>query len=540
MKSWPVSDDARDRLQRLSDAPSPAERLEILEEFVAAAEVGAAIPLGPLVEHAALEVRRATMRVVDRLMAELQSEELPAFSRWARRGYNPFYYRWWKAWNGLSPGQLSTFDNLEVDAPRFWGLLTMHPNGFVREAALGRLAGVDSGVEIAYLLLRVGDWVPEIQTYAIDLLRKRLRPEWAGGFADNLVLVMRLLELERSNAEVLGNKIVDVLYEEDAGPALLDKIRTGRRRERRIAFSLVTNFSNAAARVAIEDAARSEDDVLRTEAVKVASEHLSRDEHRALLVRLRRDPHRVVRREVARRMLDHFPDEADAVLREMLFDSSAPNRQLSRFHLTRRGDWDFRKIYREALESTDPKRKLAGLHGLGDIGDKTVTERIISFVDDESRHLRRAALEALAHIDPYSHTEHFYTAIGDDARDVSRAAARALRDVGARLNGERLWSIYSSGYPGHVATNALHAGRGLPSWRRLGFFLLAVPVTDDFETRDRLIALLEAWCDASSRLFTTPSEDDAAKIRRAFSASRERLPEDLLRRLEEILNHKLS
>ncbi len=539
MKSWAMSEYARDRLQRLSEASSASEYLEILETFVALEDVEAAIGLVLLGEKKTQGLRAATMRVVDQLLGELPAVELPSFSKWVRRGVSLITHAWGRNWYGMSPPNLSAFEELEGDVPRFWGLLTMHPNGFVREASLRRLAEVHSGAEIPFLLLRAGDWVPEIQIYAVDLLRARLQLEYADDFADNLVLVMRLFDLGAPNVEVLGNDIVELLSSEGVGPILLNQIRTGRRRERRIAFSIALKSSNSVARAAINAAARSEDDVLRTKAVRAASEYLSRDETRALLVRHRRDPHRVVRRDVAWCFVDYFPDEAEPVLREMLFDSSATNRHFARFHLRRRGDWDFREIYEELLEAEELRLRLAGLCGLGDIGESTNVERIVSLIDDESPRLRRAAIDALSAIDACAHAEHFYTALDDEVRAVSRAAAKGLRGTRSRLSGRRLWSKYAVGYPGHVATNALFAARALSSWPRLEFLFRAVPHTEDSEERDRLFALLDTWCERSRRLFVTPSDDDAARIWRVFHATREILPEALRHRIGEILNRKL-
>lgn len=81
---------------------------------------------------------------------------------------------WRGAWN--EPGFVQELlAGPRTPATGVLGGLSFHPNGYVREAAVKRLASVSDSSEVRFLLLRLNDWVPEVREAAPG--RSRAAPE---------------------------------------------------------------------------------------------------------------------------------------------------------------------------------------------------------------------------------------------------------------------------------------------------------------------------------------------------------------------------
>ncbi|HNN63322.1 MAG TPA: hypothetical protein PKH78_09795 [Candidatus Obscuribacter sp.] len=74
--------------------------------------------------------------------------------------------------------------------PAVLGSLSFNRSGHLREQAVQRLAGVWTGEELPFLLLRGRDWVPEVASIAAEALRARAgKVEYGKLFAHNLGLI---------------------------------------------------------------------------------------------------------------------------------------------------------------------------------------------------------------------------------------------------------------------------------------------------------------------------------------------------------------
>ncbi len=84
------------------------------------------------------------------------------------------------------------------------GLVSFHPNGHVREAAIQRLAEIHTGEELPFLLIRLNDWVMEVREKAHDAVILRMDPSYAEHFLRHIALVLRLEMCGRANRRIVG------------------------------------------------------------------------------------------------------------------------------------------------------------------------------------------------------------------------------------------------------------------------------------------------------------------------------------------------
>jgi len=94
-------------------------------------------------------------------------------------------------------------------------VLSMHRSGYVREAALRRLAEINDGTELPYIFICLNDWVAEIRGFAESAIVERLRPQLAAGLVQLLPLVGRLGSWSRA-ARDMESRINHVLSEPES------------------------------------------------------------------------------------------------------------------------------------------------------------------------------------------------------------------------------------------------------------------------------------------------------------------------------------
>lgn len=95
-------------------------------------------------------------------------------------------------WRRLTPEELLELSRLPYGNLAL-GLAAMHWSGYVREAAVERLAEVTDGSELPFLLLRVNDWVTAVRTRAAQALLSKTVPGYGEHFFRNLALIEWLL-----------------------------------------------------------------------------------------------------------------------------------------------------------------------------------------------------------------------------------------------------------------------------------------------------------------------------------------------------------
>ena len=72
-------------------------------------------------------------------------------------------------WFRVQPSDVQLLVQRCDDSRMAAALLSMHPNGFVREEAIKALASIDTGRALPYLVVRAADWVPQVRDRAAEL-----------------------------------------------------------------------------------------------------------------------------------------------------------------------------------------------------------------------------------------------------------------------------------------------------------------------------------------------------------------------------------
>jgi hypothetical protein len=412
-------------------------------------------------------------------------------------------------------------------------LLTMHPDGHVRQAAVELLAATGGVDALPALLVRTTDWVPEVRAVAIAAVDRLVA---AGLAADTVVHALPLLDQlaapDRRGARWVAevrDRLVATLGDDDLVAALG---RSGAGEARAAARELV-------ARGALDDgvvaaALAAGDDVVARTVARAAFAADPDDE--AVLARLAASRLADLRATALHhRLTTGEAAVADAAARSALLDRASLVRALAQRHLARAGV-DLVALHRTLL-ADDPR----AVRGLAEVGGPDDADVVVPLLDDPEPRVRALALLASCRLRPADGPAVAVPRLQDPEPVITAAARRALRDV--RLPPATVDLLAAA-----VADSRPHARRALVGvlhdqdrWDRLvvALRLLRRDGPDDGDPDDDLRARAEALLGSVragwNQTATAPSPVRLAEARALVADPAVPLPADDRADLEDVL-----
>lgn len=165
---------------------TPAPSSNVLAEIVEAGEPEAALGLLGVALAGSETARAPVLAVVDRMVRGASAEALAWLDQRART-----LSEWRQEWYWAPAVTVARVRALARSPAAAAGLASLHPSGFVREAAVERLATSDDPLALPFLLLRANDWVSPVRDAAVAGVEAILSRRGAGPFVPWLTLVDR-------------------------------------------------------------------------------------------------------------------------------------------------------------------------------------------------------------------------------------------------------------------------------------------------------------------------------------------------------------
>jgi HEAT repeat protein len=498
-------EDRRRLLDRIRGAKGP-HREELLLELGATGEP-AVIPglmrfVLPVVEGSEL---RATALALHHLAASLGPKDVLAVEEVLRSpGWQAEEYR------EHSPRGLSRYAG---QPPVVFALLSCHPNGYVREAALRGLHGRDAGPAWPFLLLRLNDWVRQVREAALAAAEEALERIAPEPMVRHLSLLLRLREGARGKHEAFVARVLERLRSSEGRPVLREHLGTLRGAARRVAYQLLLEGSPADVRTLLELALEDPDTVLRRWAAERLTELFRGEALREVLARLERSRFMPVRREAYVLYAQRFPELAGAKLREALVDR---NRAIREYAQLRLAGAELAGFYRESLREGP---QLPGvLAGLGETGRAPDAAHIEPFLQHPRVRVRHEAVRAYARLAGQAAVERLRECFADSSPSVSRAAAAELRREPGRVSVAWLRRWLVPGTPPHLAFGALGLMDALPKWDAPLVPLAALAMGNAALT-DRAHRELRNWSRNFNQDFTQPTRAQLQELKAGADAA---------------------
>lgn len=490
-------------LQRVTG--SSVRRTQVLREIGRSGEPAAVPFLIRYLFSSPGEESSAAAEAIHSLLQVTPSEDLPWLDEQIRSwGYEPG-----SEWSRLRPEEVRKASFPAECELSILGLISFHPNGYVRQEAIRRLSETANPESLRFLLVRLNDWVPNVRDAALRTVEMWLAEGYFDAFLPNLCLVSRLAECQRDDYTNLINAVAQTLVRPEHVEVMFRLIEQGHRTAARQWFRTVLALPEADQRQFIQAGLKSKDVVIRLRAARAAPTFFQ-DDLASVLTGMRRDPFAALRIEALSIYVVHLPESAKGVLHESLLDRSASVREHARYHLRKTGIHDFAAVYRESIR--DGVKLPTALEGLGETGSESDVALILPYLQSPITVRRRAAVQALSGLAGDLFIDTFLDCLQDDSPRVARTAGKWLSKRTHLLDLERIATLALADKPDHVRHTALALFGSVDIWKALPH-LIRASGDDDESIRIHGQSLIEK---RFNRVFTKPNDEQAAHIRQAI------------------------
>ena len=341
---------------------------------------------------------------------------------------------------------------------------SLHPNGFVRQAALEAIE--DQGFSragLAMALIRRNDWVSEIRDVASRIVRDWLSARHASVVIELLPLVARMQECERSTHSDILHDIGRLIHETESFDLLESHIQSTDSLTRRAAFTCAKVLPvNKAREIFLaqskEGAAHTRSLALREYMARVDDEEKLSMAHRFLT-----DKNATIRKQALRVICRLEESNLESTLRNALYDENQTVRMIAVFHLKKVVIEDLMESVRFEIKRRDSSRLRPCIDLLGEHGANSDVAVLLPFLSSPESRLRASVVRALSRLDAQGHKVEILEAVFDESPRVSREARESALRRDIRPDRERFrLRLLKEGRP-HVRRNGLRVLLNAPA-----------------------------------------------------------------------------
>lgn len=342
-----------------------------------------------------------------------------------------------------------------------WAFFTMHPNGFVREAAVRHLIDHSPPQRaLPFLLLRLNDWVPQVNSLASEAVRRFLTLEHLAVWSTVLGMIADLQLRSRVDHAWLGDAVAELFARPQSRTTLGQAVQSSDRAVARWAFNAAMQLLADEPTSFIDAALSSDDPYVRKRAAVCVRQSRNFPCREQLLERMRADPCMPIRREALYAILEDSVEIRTPRLKAALFDMHPSMRHAARFYLrddakSRGESFDPRPIYLDALSTNDTHRLARAIAGLGECGLPADSVQLEPFICGPNATVAAAAVAAIAALDGERYMNRFAELLADPRPAIVKQSCRALLPRAGAMPAEPLRSHVRNSQYTHSRRSAL-------------------------------------------------------------------------------------
>lgn len=408
---------------------------------------------------------------------------------------------WFEGFWSVQPGAVAEYAALVADPAHAIGLLAMHPDGYVRQAALRVLNEQKLSSLLPCAVLRATDWVGPIRQDAIEILDDIRRSDRHQELLPCLGLLTETTGSILARRDYIAELRAETLTQIGV-PTLIDVLRTQDVRCRQAAarslvelgaaddaFALASIQDDPATLTAIVNGLTASFWADRTNVDRALESKFSSARSTGFFYLQRLDQ-----------------DAATTVAQANLSSRRATMRNLAQRHL-RSLDVDVGERYRDLINS-DRRMALVGLSETGSEADLPLAVANTQSKDDL---VRAAAIRAASRIGGRAAERLIAGAVGDESRAVAFTAGRELARIGASHESlAAVWDVAANAMSPHNRRAAFNVFARAGRWDQLVVALRAISSGGDLgRSGDELLRNgLQAW----NRSFVEAPRDLAVEI----------------------------
>ncbi len=448
-----------------------------------------------------------------------------------------FYYPGIWGWEKIQPGHIADLGYLKAYQASVLGVSSFLNSGYIREKAVHELGKIWTGQELPFLLIRLNDWVSNVQKAAFAAVTARLQPTYALSFVDCLPLVLLLSKRSRLVHSSTVNSIVSFLQTETSRPALYHGFHSQNHYIRRACYQIAFDAKNISPLEIIQLGMKDWDNFIRLWSVQKLKTFGENDNALPILETFRNDSYMNIRREALRIYVEKYPDLAEEELTKALLDPHRSMREEARYWMAKTSPKDFAAFYRDTL--AEGIAICVAISGLGETGIASDGDLIEPFAAHPLNKIRLASIKALAKVNPEAHVDLFLRALLDKSTSISHAATKALERSSYFLDPQRLWDVLENAKHAHVKANCLFLIAHLPKWESIFYLLKATTSTDEFISKMACVKV-KYWRSHFNTSFIYPTALQKKRLLNLFVENGGNLDISTRQEIESILKIKLS
>lgn len=455
------------------------------------------------------DIRNAACFAITRAMQSLTIAEIACLPE------DSFVFRgWWfpAEWVRLNEQHVATWLEQFDDSDSLLEVLSFHPNGFVREAVVKKIAENSGERALAFLLIRVNDWVEQVRRTACEGVSQYLAENDLASFSATLDCSMRLAKCQRSDHRPLLEKIVRLLVELSEESAIEQALSASNTLAQRTFFHIAYTKEKSTIAKLLHIGLRSEDNIIRLKSAECI-ESVCRESDLPVLVRNCLEDHYAPVRKVAVQLaMDRESYFSEQVWKKCLLDNNAFIRDYVQFKLNARGCSWVDDFYRVQVAVDNPS--VPAILGLGETGSKNDCNSLQPLLNHPYPTRRQAAIRSMAKLSDDSFLLSLFSKLSDDSPRVTREALRHLMHVQHLVDEDRLVDLIQRESRTHIRVAGVLLISSFSKWRSLPL-LIELLVVEDKATLDAVWSSIDRWYRCNS-VFTRPSTSEKNKYLTAF------------------------
>ncbi len=336
----------------------------------------------------------------------------------------------------LTPKTLMKFQSFDQeDAAHLYGLATLHHDGYTREIALDYLQRLSSDERLPYVLLRLNDWVPEVQAKATEAFINVLPSTPLANIIQCFGLIDWLDKTERTNLKKVKSDILTFIKEPKNRDELLQEMEKISFRERLFCWRILADEIKKNDHLidrAIKDSA--------PEVRRWAAEHLYESERFKERLNTLLDDKAARVRQAALMAIpkDNFEEYAN-FFEIAIFDDSRSIREYARYVLRTNGIENHTHRYRHKiaeLKNVGMSPKQGILAGLSETCVQEDIPLLKAYLEHPKSNIRVSALRGLYRLVDEGIDEQLCRGLQDSSAKVRNACVGIMKSGHAHLLAE--------------------------------------------------------------------------------------------------------
>jgi hypothetical protein len=487
-------------------------------------DTSAICDLMPLALADSRKVQIAARKAIAELLQLLPFEALPLLDESLRNTGSPY-----DAWHKLRPEEIRKLEVKSIEEKSFTRLLASHRSGYVRAEALRLCAEDNSPDLIPFALLRLTDWVVQVQSEAELILQHRLRSEFSSIFVRCLPLLARMAGSSKLNADIV-REIHSLLRSSNSAASLREGISSPSQSTRRACFKLCHGNPQFALEELLNKAASDSDVLIRLWAFKTAiqlPEYWRKLSDLALA-----DAYSPIRRLCFESMVQD-PQASPSYFVNFLLDPAAQIRGAAQRAMVTRFNALPAVYYRSSLDRISEREKIICIRGLGETGDAEDSHRIAGLLASTSAKTRREVLRTLRKLDADQDLDLVALVRNDLPSVASEAALSLLR--GRTIPAIDIWRASLTNPNSRTKLAVLRAFKHGKKWDQLYVFLDAATHSDS-QLSEFAVECLQHWLESYNRDYSQPNSKNREGLLSQFESTRGKLPPWLEKELAFIID----